>query len=71
MSRPHAHAAFPNSPGEIIHRQILMNSRPKKYDVAAFIWPSYHPDDRAKMFWPLGIGEWETVLFNKPRYEGH
>jgi hypothetical protein len=41
------------------------------YDVAAFIWPSYHPDDRAKIFWPMGIGEWETVLSNKPKYEGH
>ena len=42
----------------------------KKYDVAAFIWPSYHPDDRAKIFWPMGIGEWETVLFNKRLFEG-
>ena len=29
----------------------------KTYDIAAFVWPSYHPDDRAKIFWPLGIGE--------------
>jgi len=42
----------------------------RKYDVAAFIWPSYHPDDRAKIFWPMGIGEWETVLFNKRLFEG-
>ncbi len=44
---------------------------PKKYDVAAFVWPSYHPDDRAKIFWPMGIGEWETVMKNSPKYEGH
>jgi hypothetical protein len=44
---------------------------PKKYDVAAFVWPSYHPDDRAKIFWPMGIGEWETVMKNKPKFEGH
>ena len=24
----------------------------RKYDVAAIVWPSYHPDDRAKIFWP-------------------
>ena len=33
---------------------------PKHDDVAAFVWPSYHPDDRAKIFWPMGIGEWEA-----------
>ena len=45
--------------------------KPKHYDVAAFVWPSYHPDDRAKIFWPMGIGEWETVMNNKPKFEGH
>ncbi|MBM4093763.1 MAG: hypothetical protein FJ276_30800 [Planctomycetes bacterium] len=45
---------------------------PKKtYDIAAFVWPSYHPDDRAKIFWPGGIGEWQTVMSNKPKFEGH
>ena len=43
----------------------------KQYDVAAFVWPSYHPDDRAKIFWPDGIGEWQTVKSNKPKFEGH
>ncbi len=43
----------------------------KKYDVAAIVWPSYHPDDRAKIFWPEGIGEWQTVMSNKPKFEGH
>jgi len=43
----------------------------KKYDIAAYIWPSYHPDDRAKIFWPMGIGEWETVMKNEPKFEGH
>lgn len=42
-----------------------------KYDVAAYIWPSYHKDDRARMFWPEGIGEWETVMKNKAKFEGH
>jgi hypothetical protein len=43
----------------------------KTYDIAAFVWPSYHPDDRAKIFWPDGIGEWQTVMSNKPKFEGH
>lgn len=43
----------------------------RHYDVAAFVWPSYHPDDRAKIFWPDGIGEWQTVINNKPKFEGH
>ena len=38
----------------------------KEYDIAAIVWPSYHPDDRAKIFWPDGIGEWQTVISNKP-----
>ena len=42
-----------------------------KYDIAAYVWPSYHPDDRAKIFWPMGIGEWETVMKNKAKFEGH
>ena len=43
----------------------------KHYDIAAFVWPSYHPDDRAKIFWPMGIGEWETVMKNKAKFEKH
>lgn len=43
----------------------------KKYDVAAYVWPSYHPDERAKIFWPMGIGEWETVMKNKSKFDGH
>jgi hypothetical protein len=43
----------------------------KTYDVAAFVWPSYHPDDRAKIFWPEGMGEWQTVLSNEPKFPGH
>ena len=43
----------------------------QKYDVAAFVWPSYHPDDRAKIFWPDGTGEWQTVASNPPKLQGH
>ncbi len=49
------------------------NAEPAKrvYDIAAFVWPSYHPDDRARIFWPMGIGEWETVMKNEAHFEGH
>ena len=42
-----------------------------KYDIAAYFWPALHPDDRAKIFWPMGIGEWEVVMQNKAKFEGH
>ena len=43
----------------------------KQYDVAAYIWPAYQTDKRAEMFWPKGMGEWEVVMDNKPKFEGH
>ena len=36
----------------------------RQYDIAAFIWPSYHPDPRVRVFWPMGIGECEMVMKN-------
>lgn len=34
----------------------------KKYDVAAYVWPSYTPDEpRTRPFWPDGMGEWQSV----------
>lgn len=34
----------------------------KKYDVAAYIWPAYTGQEvRSRIFWPDGIGEWQTV----------
>ena len=34
----------------------------KSYDIAAFVWPSYTGDEpRTRIFWPDGIGEWQTV----------
>lgn len=33
-----------------------------KYDVAAYIWPAYTGKEiRSRIFWPDGIGEWQTV----------
>lgn len=34
----------------------------QKYDIAAFIWPSYTGDEpRSRIFWSEGYGEWQTV----------
>jgi hypothetical protein len=53
-------------------QNVPVNSEGERfYDVAAFVWPSYHPDDRAKIFWPMGIGECETVMKNEAKFEGH
>ncbi len=44
----------------------------RPYDVAAYIWPGYSGDEpRARMFWPEGIGEWQTVKNAVRKYEGH
>ena len=44
----------------------------KKYDVAAIVWPSYTGDEpRARIFWPEGYGEWQTVKACQPKFEGH
>lgn len=44
----------------------------KHYDVAAYVWPAYTGDElRARIFWPEGIGEWQTVknMEKKGSYE--
>ena len=42
-----------------------------KYDVAAYIWPAYTGDEmRTRMFWPEGIGEWQSVKNSVSKYEG-
>ena len=44
----------------------------KKYDIAAFVWPPNTGDEpRTRIFWPDGMGEWQTVkaMTNKG-YEG-
>ena len=44
----------------------------QKYDIAAFVWPSYTGDElRSRMFWPEGIGEWQTVKTATAKFEGH
>ena len=35
----------------------------QKYDIAAYVWPSYTGKEmRVRQFWPDGIGEWQTVM---------
>ena len=43
----------------------------KKYDVAAYIWPAYCRCDRTDMFWPEGMGEWQTVMKSQAKFPGH
>ena len=42
------------------------------YDVAAYVWPSCHHDQRlGDIPWPDGVGEWEIIKKGTPRFEGH
>ena len=42
------------------------------YDLAAYIWPSCHHDERlGDMIWPEGMGEWEVIKKCTPHFEGH
>ena len=44
----------------------------KEYDVAAYIWPAYTGDEkRTRMFWPEGMGEWQTVRKAEAKFPGH
>ncbi len=48
------------------------NDSGRTYDVAAFLYPAYASDDpRLRPFWPMGIGEWETVMTVRDRFPGH
>ena len=43
-----------------------------QYDVAAFVWPSYTGDEpRTRMFWPEGMGEWQSVHNAVKKYPEH
>lgn len=47
-------------------------SKMNKYDIAAYIWPSYSGDDlRTRYFWPEGIGEWQSVKNAVSKFDGH
>ncbi len=60
--------------GDCVDRGCADKSKPQiqNYDIAAYIWPSYTGhEDRTRIFWPEGIGEWQTVKSAGPRFEGH
>jgi len=48
-----------------------MKHKTYHYDVAAYIWPSYHYEPRVEHFWPEKDGEWYTVRRGTPRFPGH
>lgn len=44
----------------------------KHYDIAAYIWPAYTGDEpRTRIFWPEGMGEWQTVRDAAAKFDGH
>lgn len=44
----------------------------KKYDIAAYVWPAYTGNEaRARMFWPEGIGEWQSVKNSVKKFPEH
>ena len=49
-------------------------AKASKYDVAALVYPGYHPDPRWQKelgIFHEGIGEWQNVKEAKPKWEGH
>lgn len=44
----------------------------KKYDIAAYVWPSYTgKEPRSLPFWEKGMGEWQTVLSAEKKCDLH
>lgn len=44
----------------------------RHYDIAAYIWPAYTGDEpRTRMFWPEGIGEWQSVKNAVKKFPEH
>ena len=44
----------------------------KHYDVAAYVWPAYTGNEpRTRMFWPEGIGEWQSVRNAVKKFPEH
>lgn len=44
----------------------------QNYDIAAYIWPAYTGDEpRTRIFWPDGIGEWQTVKNQNVKKNGY
>ncbi|MDR1630503.1 MAG: glycoside hydrolase family 99-like domain-containing protein [Oscillospiraceae bacterium] len=43
-----------------------------KYDIAAYVWPAYTGNEpRTRMFWPEGMGEWQSVKNAVKKFPEH
>ncbi len=50
----------------------VIQANNEAYNVAAYIWPSCHHDERfGDMLWPEGTGEWEVIKKGDARFKGH
>ncbi len=60
------------NPKTKIKEETQRNKINNTYNVAAYVWPSCHHDERfGDMLWPDGTGEWEIIQKGTPRFEGH
>lgn len=49
-----------------------MEFQKQDVDVAAYVWPAYTGDDlRTRIFWPEGMGEWQSVKNAVSKFPGH
>ena len=56
----------------VVFSGSLKAQKKKTYDVAAYLYPAYASGDpRLRPFWPMGMGEWETVMNMQQRNPGH
>lgn len=64
--------SFSNPQKEQPPKPVATKDKSKGYNVAAYVWPSCHHDERfGDMLWPEKTGEWEVIKKGMPRYEGH
>ena len=41
-----------------------------KYDIAAYVWPAYTAsEERTRIFWPKGMGEWQSVRSARHKFD--
>ena len=41
-----------------------------KYDIAAYVWPAYTAsEERTRIFWPEGMGEWQSVRSARHKFD--
>jgi hypothetical protein len=54
-----------------MERRLKIN-KTNKIDVAAYVWPAYTGDEpRTRLFWPDGMGEWQSVKNAVKKFPGH